>query len=58
PMLELNVLSVSPAHQRRGCGSMLLAWGCEEAGYYGRTTFVMASPAAGDLYKRFGYKTV
>ncbi|KAF2844163.1 hypothetical protein T440DRAFT_527121 [Plenodomus tracheiphilus IPT5] len=54
----LNVLSVSPAHQRRGCGSMLLAWGCEQADHYGRISFVMASPAAVGLYERFGYKTV
>ncbi|KAF2872954.1 hypothetical protein BDV95DRAFT_593345 [Massariosphaeria phaeospora] len=41
---RLNLLSVSPAHQRRGCRSMLLAWG--------------SSPVAVELYKRFRYKTV
>ncbi|KAF1351770.1 hypothetical protein EJ07DRAFT_137087 [Lizonia empirigonia] len=55
---RLNMLSVSPAHQRRGCGSMLLAWGCKQADCAGRTSFVMASPTAVELYKRFGYKTV
>jgi len=56
--LGLNVLSSSSAHQRRGCGSMLLAWGCEQADRYGSTSFVMASPEAVEFYERFGYKTV
>ena len=52
------MLSVNPAHQGQGCGSMLLQWGCEQADRYGRMSFVMASPAAVGLYERFGYKTV
>ncbi|KAF1995658.1 acyl-CoA N-acyltransferase [Amniculicola lignicola CBS 123094] len=55
---RLNVLSVSPTHQRQGCGSMLLAWGCEQADRYQRTSFVMASPAAVGFYERFGYEPV
>jgi GNAT superfamily N-acetyltransferase len=54
----LVTLSVSPTHQRQGCGSMLLAWGCAQADRNGRTSFVMASPAAGDLYERFGFMAV
>ncbi|XPS78872.1 hypothetical protein M3J09_010874 [Ascochyta lentis] len=53
---RLNVLSVSPAHQHQGCGSMLLAWGCEQADRYSRTSFVMASPAAVNLYEYFGFR--
>jgi hypothetical protein len=34
---------------------MLLAWGCEQADRHERVSFVMASPAAVDLYGRFGY---
>jgi hypothetical protein len=37
---------------------MLLAWGCKQADCAGRASFVMASPVAVELYKRFGYKTV
>ena len=37
---------------------MLLEWGCKQADCTGRTSFVMASPMAVELYKRFGYKTV
>ena len=37
---------------------MLLAWGCEQADRYGRSSFVMASPTAVGFYERFGYKIV
>ena len=37
---------------------MLLAWGCVQADQDGRKSFVMASPAAGDLYKRFGFMVI
>lgn len=37
---------------------MLLAWGCEQADRHERVSFLMASPAAVNLYGRFGYITV
>ncbi|KAF3915839.1 hypothetical protein ABW21_db0209522 [Orbilia brochopaga] len=53
---RLITLSVNPAHQRQGVGSMLVQWGCQAADQAGQDSFVMASPAAVKLYRKFGYK--
>ncbi|KAI0002642.1 hypothetical protein F4779DRAFT_603359 [Xylariaceae sp. FL0662B] len=43
---RLMIISVDPAYQRRGVGSMLMQWGCEAADRCERDAFVLASPAA------------
>jgi ribosomal protein S18 acetylase RimI-like enzyme len=52
------MISVDPAYQRQGIGSMLLQWGCEEADGHGRDSFLIASPAGIQLYTNFGFKVV
>ena len=54
----LMIISVDPAYQRQGVGSMLMQWGCDEADRYERDAFVLASPAAVRLYAKFGFEVV
>lgn len=56
--IGLTMISVSPRHQRRGVGSLLMRWGCEHADSQGLNSFIMASPAALKLYKKFGFEEV
>ncbi|KAI1466500.1 acyl-CoA N-acyltransferase [Daldinia caldariorum] len=55
---RLMIISVDPAYQRQGVGSMLMQWGCEEADRNERDAFVLASPAAVRLYTKFGFEVV
>ncbi|KAI1803918.1 acyl-CoA N-acyltransferase [Daldinia bambusicola] len=55
---RLMIISVDPAYQRQGVGSMLMQWGCEEADRNERDAFVLASPAAVRLYAKFGFEVV
>ena len=52
------IISVDPAYQRQGVGSMLMQWGCEEADLSERDAFVLASPAAVRLYAKFDFEIV
>lgn len=52
------IMSVNPMYQRRGIGSMLMQWSCEEADRNQRDSFVMASPAAVKLYANLGFRKV
>lgn len=54
----LNTISVAPEHQRQGVGSMLLQWGCDKADSCGWNSFVMASPAGVQLYRKFDFEPV
>ena len=49
---------MAPEHQRQGVGSMLLRWGCETADRDKLSCFVMASPDALRLYKKFGFEVM
>ncbi|KAJ9245751.1 hypothetical protein DTO271D3_4073 [Paecilomyces variotii] len=55
---RLNMISVNPAYQRQGIGSILLQWGTEEADAHGRDSFLISSPAGVRLYAKFGFKVV
>jgi predicted N-acetyltransferase YhbS len=51
-------VSVDPAFQRQGIGSMLLQFVCSEADQSSRDAFVLSSPAGVQLYAKFGFKAV
>lgn len=55
---DLHILACSPAHQRLGAGSALLAWGAELADGEGRDAWLEASPQGYPLYRRFGFEGV
>ncbi|TVY33161.1 hypothetical protein LSUB1_G008029, partial [Lachnellula subtilissima] len=52
---KLYVLVVSPAHQRRGIGSLLLTEGLKEIDALGLQCVLGASPEGEELYRRFGF---
>ena len=52
------VISVDPAYQRQGVGSMLMQWGCEEVDRSERDVFVLVSLAVVRLYAKFDFKVV
>lgn len=54
-ILELSTLVISPSHQRRGIGSMLLEAGLREVDSFGLQCVLAASPEGEGLYKRFGF---
>ena len=54
----LNLLSVNPAHQRKGAGSLLMEWGCGQADTGGQDMFLLASPAGIRLYEKFGFRAL
>ncbi|TVY28437.1 hypothetical protein LHYA1_G002810, partial [Lachnellula hyalina] len=55
---KLYVLVISPAHQRRGIGSLLLTEGLKEVDALGLQCVLGASPEGEELYKRFGFEEV
>ena len=56
--LVLHILAVSPAHQRKGVGAMLIAEGLADADRDHTRTYIEASPAGYELYLRHGWKEV
>lgn len=52
------MISVDPAYQRRGIGSLLMQWGCHQADHHGWTSYVLSSPAGVKLYTNFGFTAV
>lgn len=57
-LLVLHILVVSPTHQRQGLGSILVREGLAAADHDKARTYIEASPAGLELYKRFGWKEV
>ncbi|KFY49809.1 hypothetical protein V495_00460 [Pseudogymnoascus sp. VKM F-4514 (FW-929)] len=51
----LDTLATHPDYQRRGCGSMLVKWGCDVADRDGVAAYLDASKAGALLYKRHGF---
>lgn len=58
PFLGLTMISVNPAYQRQGIGSLLLQWGAEKADRHGWGSFLISSPVAVTLYAKFGFQVV
>lgn len=54
----LQTLVTHPKHERRGAGSLLLKWGCEEADRKGVEAYLEASAVGVPLYERHGFKKV
>ena len=51
------MISVNPIYQRKGVGSLLMQWGCDEADRNGLDSYILASPVGVQLYRRFGFKS-
>ncbi|KAH8815539.1 acyl-CoA N-acyltransferase [Xylogone sp. PMI_703] len=51
----LDMLCTHPDYRRRGAGSMLVQWGCEEADRKGIPAYIDASKDGAKLYKKFGF---
>ncbi|KAF2771517.1 acyl-CoA N-acyltransferase [Teratosphaeria nubilosa] len=56
--ITLDILVVHPAFQRRGAGTQLLSWGCEQADKLGVPIVLESTPAGLSLYQRVGFKHV
>ena len=53
---DLNLLDTLPAHQRRGAGTQLVKWGAAVADQHGLPSYLEASPAGYQLYRKFGFE--
>jgi hypothetical protein len=58
PYYVLQTLVTYQHHERRGAGSMLVAWGCEKADEAGVDAYLEASPMGAPMYARHGFKAV
>ena len=58
PGIVLTLLCVLPAFQRQGLGALLIKDGLGLVDREGARTYIEASPAGLELYKRFGWKHV
>ena len=56
--LVLHVLAVSPHHQRKGLGALLICDGLALADKYNARTYIEASPVGLQLYLRHGWELV
>ncbi|KAI9146662.1 hypothetical protein HJFPF1_13567 [Paramyrothecium foliicola] len=54
----VTFMSVHPAHQRKGYGTLLLTNVCKEIDQHGLACFVMSSPAAKSFYQGFSFRTI
>jgi GNAT superfamily N-acetyltransferase len=58
PYLLLHVLCTRPEHERRGVGSVALAWGAAKADELGLPAYLEGSPKGIPLYKKWGFEIV
>ncbi|KAL7929863.1 acyl-CoA N-acyltransferase [Trichoderma chlorosporum] len=58
PAIILKLIGTHPKAQRRGAGSLLMAWVTELADREGLPCWVTGSPAAVPLYKKFGFQVM
>lgn len=56
PHWYLEMMATHPAHQGRGAGAMLVAWGAARAEADGVEAYLDATPAGKPLYARFGFR--
>jgi GNAT superfamily N-acetyltransferase len=54
----LGSLATHPDETGRGCASMLLKWGIDQAERNGARIFLSSMPAAHNLYLRYGWRDV
>jgi ribosomal protein S18 acetylase RimI-like enzyme len=52
----LGVISVDPACQRQGIGSLLVRYGLEEAQKSGEKVFLISAPSGKPLYLSLGFR--
>lgn len=55
---DLSLLATSPAYQGRGCGTMLLQWGLQEATRRGLDCFLQCTPSSHQFYLNAGFRDV
>ncbi|KAJ5924138.1 acetyltransferase [Penicillium verhagenii] len=51
----LDTVATHPDYQRRGCGSMLVKWGCDLADSEGVSAYGDASKDGAPLYAKYGF---
>jgi GNAT superfamily N-acetyltransferase len=56
--IGLTIMSIRPDCQRRGLGSRLVQYICEDMDRHSRHGYALASPAGIRLYSKFGFETV
>lgn len=54
----LSIIAVSPAHQGKGAGSILLKYGMEKADREGARIYLTASSAGYAIYEKKGWKSL
>ena len=58
PSLVLHILAVSPHHQRKGLGALLIRDGLSLVDKHNARTYIEASPVGLQLYQRHGWKLI
>jgi ribosomal protein S18 acetylase RimI-like enzyme len=54
---ELASIGVSPNHQRKGLGKVLVQWGLDEAAKDGKHVWLIATPHGKLLYDSMGFES-
>ncbi|KAJ2899395.1 hypothetical protein MKZ38_003067 [Zalerion maritima] len=58
PYIYCHVIGVSPAHQGRKAGALLIQWGLEVGEKAGLPVYFESSPSTVKLYERMGFETL
>jgi GNAT superfamily N-acetyltransferase len=54
-MIVLEVLATHEDYRKRGFGSRLVEWGCDEADRHALESYLDAAPSAKAIYEKFGF---